>query len=970
MFLRTPKKQNNMKKLSTLLFLILLSLSLLAGPVDKKTAVKVAENFYSALGAKADNGFDFIYEYDYDGFTSMYFIGNKDKGFVIVSADDNVQPILAYSTESKFIYPIESPEVKWWINGYAKEIKEASKKKSTTTEIKQEWESLLNGSYKVAKATVGPLVLTKWNQTGGSDDYPYNYFCPGETPVGCVATATSQVLRYHSYPATGRGWHTYMHPEYDRLTAVFDTTNYNWNNMPYTSSTRDVALLSYQVGVALDMDYEVSGSGSYTFDLTYILPNYFKYDTAIRYYSRSYIESLNGAQAWIDTLKRQIDLHQPMVYAGYGSSGGHAFVCDGYDDSDNFHFNWGWGGAYDGFFSLNSLTPGSSDFNDGQSAVINIRPAATAIDFMAVKTQSPFVNDDQMSESMRYIDAVDNLVAYAVPGESTGIGVTKDGGATWSFIPLSGYTGYGVSMIYALNKDTLFIPIFDSKGSGNTFLLKSIDGGKTWTKVLEGIQAGTSFFNVVHFFDENNGIVQGDPVNGEFEIYVTSDGGDTWTAIDGANIPDAVSGEYGTVGYIYGNASTVWFFTTKGRVFRSVDKGQTWDVQNLITPSSVGDPDNNDRTSIAGAIRDDGTGFLYELYVKYTSTDTSYLKYYFKTTDNGASWTQYTPTGLDDVNQARILPGTNTIVAVGTGIALSDDLDNWKQLAGFYSNFSIYSADFVSDTYGYLGSRKWSFANGAWIYGMNKAVVPGFTVDKDRSCINKEVEFSDNSLGIIESIEWDFGEDATPATATGPGPHYVTYSSGGEKNVILKVTSADNDLYVYKKTYKVDETIPQAIDYIEGNKTPLLGSTEEYSVPYQDAHFSWTYPNLWSSSNKDTNVINLKIGGSLGVKEISVYPYNGCGEADGATLDVYVVNGITKAYPNPTSTSVYLENTKDASIEIYSPEGKLIDKFVADSYLTILDFTKYGLKGGVYFIRITRPDSDKADISKVIYIAE
>jgi len=476
-----------MKKISTLLFLILLSLFLIAGPVDKKTAVKVAKNFYSAVGAKTGDGFDFVYTYTYDGFTSMYFIGNIGKGFVIVSADDNVEPILAYSTESQFIYPIQSPEVKWWINGYANEIKEVSKMKSASIDIKQKWESLLNGTYKAPKATVGPLVLTKWNQTGGSEDYPYNYFCPGETPVGCVATATSQVLRYHSYPATGRGWHTYNHPMYGRLTAVFDTTNYNWNNMPYTSSTRDVALLCSQVGVALDMDYDISGSGAYTFDLTYILPNYFKYDTTIRYYSRSYIENLNGAQAWIDTLKRQIDLNQPIVYAGYGSSGGHAFVCDGYDDDNNFHFNWGWGGAYDGFYSLSSLDPGSSDFTKGQSAVINIKPASATINFMAVKTQSPFDSNDNIKEAMRYIDAVDNLVAYAVPSESTGIGVTKDGGATWSFIPLSGYT-YGVSMIYALNKDTLFIPIFDSKGSGNTFLLKSIDGGKTWTKVLEGIQ--------------------------------------------------------------------------------------------------------------------------------------------------------------------------------------------------------------------------------------------------------------------------------------------------------------------------------------------------------------------------------------------------------------------------------------------------------------------------------------------------
>jgi hypothetical protein len=57
---------------------------------------------------------------------------------------------------------------------------------------------------------------------------------------------------------------------------------------------------------------------------------------------------------------------------GYGT-GGHSFVCDGYQ-GDYFHFNWGWGGACDGYYYLHDLTPGLRNFNDDQMAVFSIRP--------------------------------------------------------------------------------------------------------------------------------------------------------------------------------------------------------------------------------------------------------------------------------------------------------------------------------------------------------------------------------------------------------------------------------------------------------------------------------------------------------------------------------------------------------------------------------------------------------------------
>ena len=56
---------------------------------------------------------------------------------------------------------------------------------------------------------------------------------------------------------------------------------------------------------------------------------------------------------WIQMLKTDLDNGRPIQYAGFGQGGGHTWVCDGYDNDNNFHMNWGWGGTYDGYYSLN-----------------------------------------------------------------------------------------------------------------------------------------------------------------------------------------------------------------------------------------------------------------------------------------------------------------------------------------------------------------------------------------------------------------------------------------------------------------------------------------------------------------------------------------------------------------------------------------------------------------------------------------
>ena len=331
---------------------------------------------------------------------------DEDGGWVIMAADDAVKPILGYCDKGTFDPSAEMPEnLKWWLGMYNRQIKRAvDLKQEATDDVKAEWTELRRGVRRATQATeiVSPLLETTWNQ--GS---PYNYLCPtysgsSKSATGCVATAMSQVMNFWEWPTTGQGSHGGIN---------FANTTYDWANMrnsygsSYTNAQRDaVATLMYHVGMSIDMSYGAS-SGAYTinFGNTSLpcaqnsLSDYFKYnyDSIKSYYREGYKGTIrlgsttcNANYAswteanWKAMLKAELNKHRPIMYDGSGDGGGHSFVCDGYNSDDYFHFNWGWGGSYDGFFTVNNLAPGGggigsnndNTFNEGQGVIIGIVP--------------------------------------------------------------------------------------------------------------------------------------------------------------------------------------------------------------------------------------------------------------------------------------------------------------------------------------------------------------------------------------------------------------------------------------------------------------------------------------------------------------------------------------------------------------------------------------------------------------------
>ncbi|HRY33501.1 MAG TPA: C10 family peptidase [Bacteroidales bacterium] len=370
------------------LLIVLFSSGLFAGEVSDKMATKAGMNFM-AEKAQQYNFRDFstdqcsLQSIRKSGVLLYHIINFSGGGFIIISGQDVVRPVIAYSPDGRFDLQTSSPSTVYLMDGYGQEILFHHQNGSQADhEIAAAWQSLLSDDFQADNKNntkdVSPLLLSKWDQ----GKY-YNDLCPadaggdgGHTYVGCVATAMAQVMYYYRYPLQGTGSFSYYHPQYGQLSANFGNTLYPWDGMlnSLIRSNQPVALLSYHCGVSVSMDYGPDGSGANTGSVAAALKLYFRYASSTKHVQRmSY-----SAQGWIDLFRNNLDQKRPCIYSGRptGGGAGHAWVVDGYQGTDYFHMNWGWSGASDGYFTLNNLNPsaGGSNFNSDHGAIVDIYP--------------------------------------------------------------------------------------------------------------------------------------------------------------------------------------------------------------------------------------------------------------------------------------------------------------------------------------------------------------------------------------------------------------------------------------------------------------------------------------------------------------------------------------------------------------------------------------------------------------------
>ena len=378
-----------MKKISLLLFLSVLCFdTVFANPVEPEKALETANNFWEQQIketetlilksprklSKAGNRIKLQEK------NPQYYICTPEsgKGFVIVAGEDMLSPIVGYSTEG-FNENSEMPTTLIeWLNEYSMYVDDVRSGKAK--HVKKET--------RAGKTAIAPMLKTTWNQLT-----PYNNLCPEingqKTPTGCVATAMAQIMKFHEWPKKPLKdivWHNNITNKEETINITAHT--YKWDKMldnyrnGYTQEQADaVAQLMVDIGKAASSNYSLQGTGSGDAYAVNAFVNVFDYSKAVKTVKRTFCTE----DEYISIIRENLAAKKPVMYVGTGINyeGGHAFVCDGIDENDMLHIDWGWDGVYNGYFDMTYMAPdgigtggGSGAYNVAQTIIVNISPSA------------------------------------------------------------------------------------------------------------------------------------------------------------------------------------------------------------------------------------------------------------------------------------------------------------------------------------------------------------------------------------------------------------------------------------------------------------------------------------------------------------------------------------------------------------------------------------------------------------------
>ncbi|MCQ2165981.1 MAG: C10 family peptidase [Bacteroidales bacterium] len=317
---------------------------------------------------------------------AFYAFNHVGGGFVIISAEDAVTPVLGYSHTGSFRVEGMPSNIRGWFSGLEKDIKTVREKNiKAGNDVRAEWASI------GAKTKGGASVVLETAEWGQGN--PYNYYCDipgGKAVTGCVATAMAIFMRYMEYPEHGMG----SVPSYTTRTYGYKMTgysiedhNYDWSNMPLKSTDvkqagddakHAIATLIHDCGMSVYMDYTSGGSGAGSYSPMVALAKNFGYSASMRHVAKNSIDDIYEYYA---LLKGEIDSDRPVLYsASDPGAGGHAFIIDGYDEDYMWRLNWGWSGSDNGFYTIDLKIPGSYQFSDRQVALIGAAPDPDKID--------------------------------------------------------------------------------------------------------------------------------------------------------------------------------------------------------------------------------------------------------------------------------------------------------------------------------------------------------------------------------------------------------------------------------------------------------------------------------------------------------------------------------------------------------------------------------------------------------------
>lgn len=367
----------------------------LAPPRERATALSASHIQAKASAAGAPEAF-YVFNYP------------QSRCFVIVSGDERMPAVLAYSDEQQFDMEHMAPQTRWFLQNY---VNMANSLQHTTSDAG----AITTTTRRKTGATdieVPYLLKTEWTQTA-----PFNLMCPEidgiHTLTGCVATMMAQIMNFYQYPATGTGYVSYT----TRRTGLdvnvdFDTMPFDWTNMRnnyrdgYTDEeAQAVATLMLACGATVGMDYMIQESGASLESVPQAMNSYFGYDRDITIVDSKMI----GSSDFEQLLQNEILEGRPVACGASNERGaGHAFVIDGMKADDNeqpfYHVNWGWAGYNDGNYRFVDM-----EYNQKSKILLYLQPENGKRDCGA------FLQATSMTPAMRNVNPnIDNTIPIAI----------------------------------------------------------------------------------------------------------------------------------------------------------------------------------------------------------------------------------------------------------------------------------------------------------------------------------------------------------------------------------------------------------------------------------------------------------------------------------------------------------------------------------------------------------------------------
>lgn len=363
-----------MKKLFFSLLLCCMAGVVCADPIGPSRALKIAAAYVEEAPVKVayaparrSSGLQVAG----DTLAPYYIVSRGDNaGFVIVSGDDCLPEIIGYTDTGDFVAEQMPPALLDMLEGYAELVEKAQAADAPARAQRR---------VVAGRTSIEPIIKTHWHQSS-----PYNDLAPfitnttNRAATGCTCTAAVMVLHHFRRDLPGEllaGTPTYGYGDapvtvsYPKGTPIlWDLMQANYNGTYPEEMRHAVAVLNAAFGAGIWQTYGSSTSGQIA-NIVDGYNQYFNLGSTCQY------KGGTSQTSWESTVYGNLSKGQPMVYAGvHPSNGGHAIILDGYNASNGlFHFNFGWGGQGDGYYTLDDET-GVNGFSGQQGMVYNIAP--------------------------------------------------------------------------------------------------------------------------------------------------------------------------------------------------------------------------------------------------------------------------------------------------------------------------------------------------------------------------------------------------------------------------------------------------------------------------------------------------------------------------------------------------------------------------------------------------------------------